>query len=299
MQPPNTLRLWKSKSGHRHAMEEYDTRLAAISGASDIPLETAFVETRYGPTHVIIAGEEDAPPVVLWHDQNSNATTWSLQISTLAHYFRVYAPDTIGSMGKSAPSRPHDESDSYGKWAADTIRALGASRAHHVGCGMGGWLILKLAAVAPAMIDSAVLISSGGFSRTRVLMQLRVIPSVLLMSPEMAARSFLRYITPPLLPVQDEDVRFYERMLRDFRPEPDVPVLSNAAIQCLAAPAYVMVGEYERLYNPTAIIKRARQLLPDLKRWEIIRGVGHFMASERPEMINPRLQDFIEKRLAG
>jgi pimeloyl-ACP methyl ester carboxylesterase len=83
-------------------MEHYDTTLQGMA----IPYETRYVETYFGPTHVVISGKEKGRPVVLWHGQNANAASWAHWIPALASTYRIYAVDVIGGMGKSAPSRP-------------------------------------------------------------------------------------------------------------------------------------------------------------------------------------------------
>jgi hypothetical protein len=124
--PPDNLSLYKSVEGHQKVMAHYDTTVQRMG----IPYETEYVETRYGPTHVLICGKEEGKPVALWHGLNANSATWAAWIPALAPTYRVYAVDTIGGMGRSAPSRPSKKDLAYGQWAADTLRGLGLTQAN-------------------------------------------------------------------------------------------------------------------------------------------------------------------------
>ncbi|NIV30105.1 MAG: alpha/beta fold hydrolase, partial [Anaerolineae bacterium] len=157
--PPDNAPLYKSAEGLQQVMAQYDAAFEAMG----VPCETRYVDTSQGPTHAVICGKEDGRPVVLWHGQNANAATWAHWIPALAPGYRVYAVDVIGGMGKSAPSRPSKKGMAYGEWAAEALEALGLERASMIGASQGGWLIGKLASVAPDKVGCAVLISSAGF----------------------------------------------------------------------------------------------------------------------------------------
>ena len=100
--PPDNSSLYKSAEGYQRVMEHYDATLQGMM----VPHETRYVETSFGPTHVVISGRESGKPVVLWHSQNGNVLSWLHWIPSLAPAYRSYMIDVIGGMGKSAPSRP-------------------------------------------------------------------------------------------------------------------------------------------------------------------------------------------------
>ena len=62
---------------------------------------------------------------------------------------------------------------------------------------------------------------------------------------------------------------------------------------CLTAPTYLMMGEYEAAFNPQKVIQKARAILPNLIKTELIPGVGHGMIGEDPETVNQHLIDFL------
>jgi pimeloyl-ACP methyl ester carboxylesterase len=295
--PPDNSSLYKSAEGYHKVMAHYDATLQKM----DIPYETKYVETRFGPTYAIISGNESGKPIVLWHGLNANLTAWinltgqTNWFTALAPTYRVYAIDAIGGMGKSAASRPSKTGPAYGQWAADALEGLGLKRANVIGISNGGWLIIKLASVAPEMISSAVLMSSGGFRSISKVQAARMISQIILKSSEEAARRMQALVSPPDLPPDPDTLEVFELMLGHFRFEQNTPVLSDVEIRRLAAPTYLMMGQYEVGFNPYGVIERGLSLLPNVITAEIVPGVGHMMAHKRPDWVVARVFAFLER----
>ena len=289
--PPDNSPLYKSPEGYQQVMAQYDAAFEAMG----IHYETQFVETAQGPTHAVICGKEDGRPVVLWHGQNANAATWAHWLPALAPVYRVYALDVIGGMGKSAPSRPSKKGMAYGEWAAEALEAFGLERASMIGASQGGWLIGKLASVAPDRVGCAVLISSAGLLPVSLTSVLRLVPRVLFRSTEEAAREMLSTVSAPGVPEDPFFLELFELMMRHFRSEALVPVLSDAELQGLTAPTYLLLGQFESSFNPYKGLERGLELLPNLISAEVVPGVGHSMIHSEPDWMTGRVIRFLDR----
>ena len=71
-----------------------------------VPNRQLLVPTCQGETFVIVSGESNAMPVVLFHGSGTNSSVWIRDIAEWAQHYRVYAVDMIGEPGLSAASRP-------------------------------------------------------------------------------------------------------------------------------------------------------------------------------------------------
>ncbi len=289
--PPDNSSLYRSADGYQQVVAHYDATLQGMG----VPYETEYVETRFGPTHVVVSGNEQGRPVVLWHGLNANAASWANWIPALAPVYRVYAIDAIGGMGKSAPDRPAKKGPAYGHWAAEALEALGLKQANMIGASNGGWLILKLGSVAPDRIGSAVLMSSAGFAPLSLRLIFRMIPRSLSRSPEEIARGLLELLSPPDLPLDPFFLGFFELIVRSgFRSEQMAPALSDQEIGQLAAPTCLLMGQYEVSFNPYKAIERGLSLLPNVITAEIVPGVGHAMVHRQPDWVIARVLGFLE-----
>ncbi len=89
--------VYRTEDNRAGLMSIYDEKLRQWP----VPPETFFVDTRYGETHVIASGDPASPPVVLLHPEATSALAWSPLFPGLAGRCRIYAPDTIGDVGRS------------------------------------------------------------------------------------------------------------------------------------------------------------------------------------------------------
>src|SRR5262249_52872012 len=105
-----------------------------------------------------IAGEGE--PVLLVHGLRSSTEHWAAQEEALSRADPVITPDLRAQGGHSKPPVPH----TMAGLAADVgalIRALDAGPVHLIGLSLGGMIGFQLAADAPALVRSLVIVNSG------------------------------------------------------------------------------------------------------------------------------------------
>ncbi len=88
----------------------------------------------------------------------------------------------------------------------------------------------------------------------------------------------------------------FDLLMRVFHYEQAPAPLPDPVLRRLTAPAYVLMGQYEAAFAPTAVIRRAQRVLPKLVQADILPGVGHGMITENPRMVNERILGFIRAR---
>jgi pimeloyl-ACP methyl ester carboxylesterase len=283
--------LFRKPDGYRLVENLYDQTLAGMS----IPYESVLVQTSFGKTHIIKSGKPDGRPIILWHGQNANATTWVQWMPALAKKYLVFAVDTIGGLGKSASTRLNRRGLDYGIWACEVIEGLKLSRTNMAGASYGGWLIIKIANVKPEVISSAILLSSAGFSSVSLKMIFKIIQNSLTNDPREIAKKLVKLLSPPDLPPNQFYIDLFEVILRSgFRGEAVAPRLPDSQITKLSAPTQLLFGEYENAFNPHKALDRGRRLLPNLKFAEIIQDTGHSLEHKDPVLVISKLLDFLE-----
>lgn len=284
----NRVRLYSSPSGMAAVQAAYDDGLARLTCG----YEVRSVATSFGQTRVLVSGSEGAPPVVLLHGWNANASGWWPQVNAWARDYRLFAPDTIGQAGRSAPARPSVRHDAYGRWAADVLAALGLDRPALVGSSGGAWLILKLAEIDPGRIGRAVLLSPAGIApiRLRFILAYLAIAAVT-PSADLPLRQARLFSAPPLR-IDPAHLRWQEPLIRYYRGLLPPPRLPDRTLRRLTAPSLVLVGEQEVVFDPRRVLARARRLIPDVSA-ETLPGAGHDMTFDNPEGVNERILGFL------
>lgn len=283
-------RLYRSREGWARVMGAYDAALGRLT----TPFETATVSTRFGPTHVILAGPQESRPAVLLHGWNANASGWWPQINAWAPHCRLVAPDTIGQAGKSAPTRPSTRGPAYADWLADTLDALDVNQAIFIGSSGGAWLTLKLAAYHPGRLSRAVLLSPAGIAPVRLRFALRVLAAGHIGPLSEAPRRQARLFSPPPLVIDEEHLGWQTPLVLHYRDLLPPPILTDETLRALTVPTLLLVGAHEAAFNRQAVLRRARRLVPHLTS-EVLPEAGHDMTYDNPQAVNARVLRFLNE----
>ena len=312
----DSLAFYKSERGFRAISTWYHSLLEQF----EFDFTSEYVDTRVGRTHMLAAGAESAEPLVLVQAIAGSAPLWYHQIPYLADYYRVYALDTPGQPGRSAPNPPQLLEDGYSDWLLDVLDALEIERAHFAGVSSGGWHVLRFAICAPDRARRLVLLSPTGLANARFPIKIWLTSVVSkkkdsdTLEAEMSTRSFLpssaseeydrnlaramalatrHFRLGKSLDLYDEKkgrIRFWQsiRVLRTlFFAQP------TRSLKQLRTPGLVILGEHEMLYDAQRLARKVRQSLPMLEV-EIIPGTGHSAMYDKPDIINALILAFLQ-----
>ena len=131
--------LFQSKQGKKEILSLYDEKLKSL----EIEFEYLTINTSFGNTNIITAGNPLNPPIMLVHGTNGCAPIALETYSNLHKSYRVYAIDVLAQPNKSAETRLSMKDDSYGKWVIELIEKLKIDRVSMAGFSFGGLIILK------------------------------------------------------------------------------------------------------------------------------------------------------------
>lgn len=125
------------------------------------------VRTGSFQTAYYCAGQGDGPPVILVHGGGAGAdsvSNWERCFPLFARYTTAYAMDMVGFGNSDAPSPTTFDytQDSRNRQLIDFIEALDLGPAHLIGNSMGGATSLGVAMQRPDLVESLVLMGSGG-----------------------------------------------------------------------------------------------------------------------------------------
>ena len=134
-----------------------------------VPTTGRVLPTRHGDTHVLVAGPEAAPPVVVLHGALATSAHLLPELGPLLRTRRVYAVDVLGQSTQSADHRPPIAGPAYQEWLADVLDGLGLAKTSLLGVSWGGFLATRAATTMPDRFDALVLVVPAGIVATPAL----------------------------------------------------------------------------------------------------------------------------------
>jgi pimeloyl-ACP methyl ester carboxylesterase len=271
-----------------------------------------FVDAGGLRMHVAEAGQGD--PLVLLHGWPQHWYEWRHQIPVLSKHYRVICPDLRGLGWTDAPPRGYEKEN----MAADVVNlldSLGLEKVKLIGHDWGGWcgfiiclrhperveqylalgipppwgkLDLKAIANLPRFAYQWVLASPLGYwlLRNRPGFVRRFIS--LGASGTWSAEELDEFAKPLSEP---ERARASQQIYRTFSLR-EFPKLARGAYDSLrlTTPTRLIVGEKDPVV--TRAFLRGYEPFVDDFEVEVLPETGHFVAEQRPELINERALEF-------
>lgn len=249
-----------------------------------IPYTSAYLPTRYGQTHVIISGRPDAPPLLLLHGHALNAMTWNPNVAALAEHFQVYAVDTIGDTGHSAPTRPSLLDASYAHWLIDVLNALALHEVRVAAMSMGGWIALQAALHYPERIQQMALIAPVGFATLRTSVMTQGLFGLIASGTDFSIANLLSKLCRRTDPEMGELIYLIARHHR-AKIIPPLPIFTTAELEQITTPVHLMIGDHDEMFAPESLLKRANRLGGPLS-WQLVPHAGHGVTITHTTTVN-------------
>ena len=242
--------FFKSDAGRVAVLAAYED----ILGRWPVPMERCRVSTRFGDTHVVIWGDDAAPPLVLCHGSVANASSWMGNAVAYGKPFRCYAIDMIGEPGFSAQVREPLDSESHALWLDDVLAELGVQSAHFTGISLGGWLALDYANRRPQKVVALAGVAPAGIGKQGNLLA-KAWP-LLFMGKKGSRKLREMVMGPGILSAATDDpmlsafLAMQNLVMDNFRGRiVKIPQLTDPELKALDMPVLVIAGGKDVLVN--------------------------------------------------
>ncbi len=283
--------IYKSPEGEAEILALYDEALADLGTG----YESLMVGTRYGDTHVLAVGPEDAPPVVFLPGGNFLNPTCLRWFLPLAEEHRIYAPDLVGQPGRSAQDRPSPKGDGHAWWVEDVLAGLGLRRVPLVGLSYGAGVAIRTMGYAPERVSRAALVSPAAVaagSIPRVLVKVAL--PMLLYRLRPTRERLLRAAKPILTEPEELAVRQLGAVYRHVRLDAGLPrMASEGELRGFGGPVAVFASEDDVFFPARAVLPRARALFPNLVHARSLRGSRHVPSKADLADVNHDIRAFL------
>ena len=144
----------------------YDKAMDSLN----ITYREEYIDTSYGKTHIIIAGDESKPHIFTLHGGNGITPLNILIFRPLLEDFCLIAPDVIGMPGKSEPHRNlNTYREDFGHWLAELMDIMKIDKIPFAVSSYSSAMLLSLAKTAPGKIEKAVLMVPSGIAHGELI----------------------------------------------------------------------------------------------------------------------------------
>lgn len=283
---------FKTPEGAARFLAAYDTTLALWP----VPHDALDVTTGFGATHINVAGSPDLPPLVLIHGGQISSPVWFPNIEPLSRHFRVYAPDVVDQMGRSAPARKLKTRRDCSDWLTEVLDALSLECVAIIGHSHGGWQTLNMTINAPQRVERMVLLSpAAAFARLRWQLFMRMLPVFVRPTRDMFYWSLQWLTSMPLGKYHPLAEQFMIGAL-SFKPQElslgVVSVFTDDELRQIKIPTLLLIGEHDGTCKTSVVLERARRVMPHINA-ELIAGGGHLFPVDQADATNARMLAFL------
>jgi pimeloyl-ACP methyl ester carboxylesterase len=291
---PARTHIYRTAGGEAEIHTIYDRQLARLN----LPYESRMLSTRFGITHVLELGPNAAPPLVVLQGGNTTSPLTIGWLRPLIGSYHVYAPDTIGHPGKSAPVRLLPGDDSYGQWLIEVLDALGLQKPPALAGSYGAGILLRAAVYAPERFSKAVLFIPSGLVSISISTMLYMLwwMGFYRLAP---SRSRLERLLRPIVKdelVDEELIEITEAVFRNLRIESEMPRnVTREELIPFKAPVLVLAAERDGLFPAAKVVKRAREVFPNLVAAEVMPGATHYLPARYHAELNERIERFLRE----
>jgi pimeloyl-ACP methyl ester carboxylesterase len=260
-----------------------------------VPYQSLSVSTRFGETHVIASGSEEALPLILLPGNFASAVMWQPNVAALSRTRRVLAIDIPGEPGRSAASTAPTTLPAFSQWLLDLIDYLEVNTVDLAGLSKGGLLAAHFAVQRPERIRKLILMCPGlQFAPPTFQWILLGMPMVLF-----PTRTAVRWFISRASTVNAKRNLIHEAFVEGVTAHPGritaPPVMPVSELKQLQMPVLLLVGEQEILYNAWSAIECATRIMTNVQT-VCIAGAGHFLNSDQPDQVNAAIEKFLIAR---
>lgn len=284
--------IFNSDVGKDLYYDSYDKALALWP----IPFESRYIPTRFGPTHIIAAGDIQKKPIVLFHSAQASSTMWFPNVEGLASRFRVYAVDFILEVGKSHLEKEMQTRADLADWLMDVLDGCGLESPDIIGISRGAWNAVAFALQRPDRVGKLVLLSPAQtfMAITNIGFLLATLRCSFLPSERaiqaLSNKVFWNPAGVPKLFLQQYALGLrYFNLLNGIHVPPTL--FSDDELRALQTPCMLMIGDHD-VINTQMAVARAKSLVSDIET-ETVKEAGHILTMDQPGHVHGRIIDFL------
>lgn len=284
--------IYKKPIYKQNLMSLYDQKLQSFTNND---YEELNVDTFAGNTHVIVRGNKNLPPVVIFHGIHAGAPVALEAMQDLYKKHCIYAVDTIGQATKSDETTLDFKSNEYGKWASEVLEKLGIEHVPVIAISYGAFILNELIKVSPQKVQKAIYIVPSGFANGDFLPSFSRLSIPLFKFHFTKKEKYLVKFMDAFFTTKDKHwIEFQKNILlgvkMDYRRP---PLLSEKDTQNFDAPVFAIIAENDVFFPKEKAIPRMKKVFSDLKEIYILKDAKHIPDESRYNEIKNKIEEWL------
>jgi len=265
--------LYKSEFGKNEILNLYNQKLKELG----IEYTYKVIDTDFGKTNIIVAGDSTKPPLIIIHGSNGCAPIALETYPTLSKKFQIFAIDVLAQPNKSAETRLSMKDNSYGLWINELINKLELKNVTMAGFSFGGLIILKTLIQNESNIKEVFLSAPAFIVNGNPLIALFKIFIPMKRYIKTKKTKYLEKFLESLFSEKDEFAHNYLSKVflyfnMDFIP---VPVIKKEEALFIKTPITLIVAKKDIIFPGVKMMKRANKIFPSLKNTLLLEDSKH------------------------
>lgn len=293
------IRVFKNVKGKEDVLKSYNHLLKLWN--TDI--EEIDLETRYGITHCIIAGDKKNPPLLMFHGVGDNsAVMWLVNIKELSKHFYCIAVDTLGGPGKSIPNDNYSiKSFNQVEWINEVVELLKIDKFNIVGVSNGAAIAYKYVIYESQKVNKVVCVEGGIVTspiKSMISTLLLLFPEILIPTKKNLIKAMSKLVSPNSN-IYTKYPEVIEHIIKVVKVHNTKAMFGHKLEKYDKKQAlkirekfYFIIGDY--MVETTKSRKEFVEILSDGGfKYDIIKNAGHAVNHEQPEIVNNKIISYL------
>ena len=283
--------IYKNKQAKIDLMNLYDQKLQSLL----IAYENIDINTKFGSTRVVKAGNDNGKKIVLFHGYNAGAPLTLEAVTGLMDTYCFYAIETVGQATKSDETTINIKDDSFALWADEVLEGLQISSANFIGISYGAFILQKLITNKPDKVANCIFVVPSGIVSGNVWESLTKLTIPFLKYKITKTNKDLHSFIKAFVPENDTFMmKMLTLIMKGVKLDTRIPkLLKKKDIAHFNKPVYIIAAKNDVYFPGEKIQKRSAELFNNLQEVYLLKNSKHMPSKKNFKEIQQKIKEWV------
>ncbi len=283
--------IYKNNKAKTDLMNLYDKKLNDLQ----IDFINIDVDTDFGKTRVVKAGNSNGKKIVIFHGYNAGSPITLEAVKGILDRYCFYVIETVGQATKSEEVLINIKDNSFALWADQVFEKLEMQKVNVIGISYGAFIVQKLIVHNPERIRKCILVVPSGIVSGNLGESITKLTFPLIRwkitKKEKHLKSFLNAFVP-----NNDDFLYtmLSVMMKGIKLDTRIPkLLKTKEVENFNAPVYIIAAKDDIYFPGEKIAQRSKELFPNLKEVHLLEHAKHMPSKSTHPIIQQKIMEWI------